>query len=491
MNRKKWTTITIISLIVFALEIVSVFVFILPSKNINDVFKALEEGNSKKAEAALDKLSDKNEDKVEELMDDFATYQCNQYAQGAIDYNKLHQILQSIDDMDDYYGFSREFHTYAASKEIIKICDLAYEENNANGKSSIFYEYQTQVTDIYYDINERTYIDEELKKFIDEKYDSYLAGTMSFDEISEYMDVASYVLPGDASYYAIDLQMQLSLIEDYQEKYDIAKKYYDDMKYFETIEECDNAAVPESDVTGFYDKFKTLRQDAYDAGKTYYVKEAENLANANDYEGARDIINSIKEVYGDEVDTSELEALVVAPWMEVYAKYMKNMEKNLKRQAAKGVKIGECDDSTLINVDDYMPDKMYLYDFDNDGIPEMLLTNGSYAFIVGYNGERAVLTGFVQAATFCDAPYLITIPTAMPEGYIGYALIKLENCKWSVEEYYYAAEDGSKYIVNGSEVDYDTCNAEHDKIATYENKDIEIDYGDYVENYEEVIYGYK
>ena len=246
MNRKKWTTITIISLIVFALEIVSVFVFILPSKNINDVFKALEEGNSKKAEAALDKLSDKNEDKVEELMDDFATYQCNQYAQGAIDYNKLHQILQSIDDMDDYYGFSREFHTYAASKEIIKICDLAYEENNANGKSSIFYEYQTQVTDIYYDINERTYIDEELKKFIDEKYDSYLAGTMSFDEISEYMDVASYVLPGDASYYAIDLQMQLSLIEDYQEKYDIAKKYYDDMKYFETIEECDNAAVPAS-----------------------------------------------------------------------------------------------------------------------------------------------------------------------------------------------------------------------------------------------------
>ncbi|MCM1399570.1 MAG: hypothetical protein NC225_08840 [Clostridium sp.] len=491
MNRKKWTTITIISLIVLALEIVAVFVVILPSKNLNDVFKALEEGNPKKAEAALDKLSDKNEDKAEELMDDFATYQCNQYAQGAMSYDKLHLILQSIDALDDYYGFSNEFHTYAASKEIIRLCDAAYEENNTNGKSASFYEYQSQVSDIYYSLNEKTGVDQALKDFIDEKYKSFSDGSMSFDEISAYMDVASYILAGDASYYAIDMQMQLSLIEGYQEKYDTAKKYYDDKKYFEAIEECDNAQVPESDVTGFYDKFKTLRQDAYDAGKTYYVEEAENLANANDYEGARDIINNIKNVYGDEVDTSELEALIVAPWMEVYAKYMKNMEKNLKRQAEKGVKIGDCDDSTTINVDDYMPNKIYLHDFDNDGIPEMLLTNDSYAFIVGYNGERAVLTGFVQAATFCDAPYLITIPTLMPDEHTGYALIKLENCKWSVEEYYYAANDGSKYIVNGSEVDYDTCNAEHDKIAGYENKDVEINYGDYIENYEDLIYGYK
>ncbi|MDE6026126.1 MAG: hypothetical protein K2G45_11835 [Lachnospiraceae bacterium] len=491
MNRKKWTTITIISLIVLALEIVSVFVFILPSKNMNDVFKALEEGNAKKAEEALDKLSDKNEDKVEELMDDFATYQCNQYGQGNITYDKLNQMLQAIENMDDYYGFSQEFYTYAASKEIIRICDLAYEEYKTAGKSSLFYEYQGDASDVYYGLSYRSGVDEELKKFIDEKYNSFSEEKITFDEISEYIDVATYIFVGDAGYYAIDMQMQISLIEDYQEKYDIAKKYYDEKKYFEAIKECDNAAVPESDVTGFYDKFKALRQDAYDEGKTYYIKEAEDLANAKDYDGARDIINNIKEVYGDEVDTSAVEALVVAPWMDAYAKYMKNMEKNLKKEAKKGVKIGECDDTSLINVDDYIPDKIYLYDFDNDGIPEMLLTNGTHYFIIGYNGKKATLTGFIDAAAFCDVPYLITVPTAMPDGYTGYELIKFENNKWEVVEYYYAAEDGSRYIINGSEVDYEECSAEHDRIASFENKNIKISYGDYVSNYEDLIYGYK
>ena len=84
MKNKKWMTVTITSLILIIIEVVLLFVLILPGKKVNDVFKELENGNGRKADRILDDLSDSAENKVEDHMDDFATYQCNQYLDGNI-----------------------------------------------------------------------------------------------------------------------------------------------------------------------------------------------------------------------------------------------------------------------------------------------------------------------------------------------------------------------------------------------------------------------
>lgn len=483
-------TVTIASLVFIIVEVILLFVLILPGKKINDVFKELENGNGRKADRIIDELSDSGEDKVKDYMDDFATYQCNQYLDGKITYEKLDKILSAINELDDYYQFSRTYYSYVASKEILKLYEEGYTEYKTNGETSLYDSLEDQSEDIYYGLYDRDKVDEDLKAYLEEKYNSFLSGNLSYDDMKAYVYVAEDFFGGDALSYAFDIDSDLYMIESYQEDYDTAMEYYDNKQYFETIEKCDSVYISENDTTGFYDKFKDLRQDAYDEGKTYYVKEAEDCANSGDYTTARQIIAQIKEVYGTEVDVSAVEALMKDPWMDAYAQYVANVTENLKTDAAAGVKIGNCDDTSTINVDDYIPEELYLYDFDGNGTPEMLLTNDTYAWIIGFDGEKAILTGFVQAATFCNVPYFVTIPTLMPENHSGYALLEFSNNAWNVVTYYYAADDGSRFEVDGAEVSYDECSAKHDEIAGYENKDIKINYGDFIENYENVIYNY-
>ncbi len=490
MKNKKWMTVTIASLVLIIIEVILLFVLILPGKKVNDVFKELENGNGRKADRILDELSDSGEDKVKDHMDDFATYQCNQYLDGKITYEKLDKTLSAINELDDYYQFSRTYYSYVASKEILKLYEQGYTEYKTNGETSLYDSLEDQSEDIYYGLYDTDNVDEELKAYLEEKYNSFLNGNLSFEDMQAYVYVAEDFFGGDALSYAYDIDSDLYMIESYQEDYDTAKEYYDNKQYFETIEKCDSVYIDENDTTGFYDKFQALRQDAYDEGKTYYVKQAEDCANSGDYATAREIIAQIKEVYGTEVDVSAVEALMKDPWMDAYAQYVENVTENLKTDAATGVKIGNCDDTSTINVDDYIPEELYLYDFDGNGTPEMLLTYDTYAWIIGFDGTNAVLTGFVQAATFCDVPYFVTIPMLMPENHSGYALLEFSNNAWNVVTYYYAADDGSRFEVDGAEVSYDECSAKHDEIAGYENKDIKINYGDFIENYEDVIYNY-
>lgn len=488
---KKWSVITVISLILIALEVTSVFVFILPGFNKNEVFAELTEGDSEDAQEIIDKLSDKDQDKVKDLMDDFATYKCNEYAEGKLSYKKLTKILKAIDDMDGYYDFTYKYYTYAASREIIKLCDDAYKEYKSNGKSMQYYSYQTEISDIYYDVNTRTGIDEELEKNINDRYQQFTAGLISFEEISEYMEVVNDLYVGNAYYTASDISYKLNLIKEYQQKYDEVKAYFDNNQYFEAIDACNNAYISEDDTTGYYDKFEELKKEAYETGKTYYIEEAMKLADANKNEEAKSLIAKIKEVYGDEVDTKEVEKKIIAPWMLAYVKYVDNLENNLKKDMTKGVKIGDCDDSSLIDVDKNMPTLIYLYDFDGDKIPEMLLSNETYYYIISFDGKRAVFTGCVKIATTCDVPYLITIPTKMEEGYTGYALLEFKDKKWNVINYYYAADDASEFIVNGKKVSLAECKDMHDEIAGYENKDIVISDANYIDQYETFIYDYE
>lgn len=491
MKAKKWKVITIVSLVLIVLEIVLLFALILPNKKINDVFKALEAGNSRKAENLIDDLSDSAEEKVESLMDDFATYQCNQYIDGKIKYEKLDKILSAIDEMDDFYRFSDKYYAQVAAKEIISLYEQGYTEYSLNHYSDTYYDLELQCNDAYYNLYDTDEVDEKVIKYLDDKYQKFLAGEMEYEVMEDYITVAKDYFGGEPLSYAYDIDSDLYMIESYEESYTVAKEYYDNQEYFETMEACDNVYISEDDTTGYYDKFEKLRQDAYDEGKTFYVKQATDYANSGDFASARDVIAQIKEVYGDEVDVSSVEALMKEPWMDAYAQYMANVNENLKADAATSIKIGNCDDTALINFDDYVPEKIYLHDFDANGTPEMLLTVDTYAWIVGFDGSKAVLTGFIHAATFCDAPYFITIPTLMPDGYSGYELIEFSNNTWNVVTYYYAADDGSRYEVDGAEVSYDECSAKHDEIGSYENQNIKVSYGGYIDDYESVIYDYQ
>lgn len=489
MKSKKWLVVTLISLLIIVLEVVALFVFILPGKYKSDVFKSLVNGDGVEAEESYDKLSSKNKEKVEELMDDFLTYECNEYIDGKITFDSLYKTLDAVNKIDDLNGIQKTFVTFAVSSEINRLVEAAYSDAVNSGKTSIYSTYSEKIRDIYYsDGVDITAVNEELVKYIDDKYAQFSDGKMSFEDISKFVEVGIEMYPGDAFYHLSDLSTMLRHISAYQEAYDIAKGYYDQKMYFETIVECENVGLDNNDKTGFFEKFSALKKDAYDAGKTYYLDEVKKLADEKKTDEARKIIDKIKEVYGGDVDTAEVEKLIVEPWMSAYVEYMKKMEKNLKADMAAGVKVGDCDDSTTINVDDRMPDKIFLYDFDGDDTPELLLSSGTYYYIIGFNGKKAVLMGFVQIAALADKPYLITIPTVLTGDQKGYALVKVDNCQLLVENWYYA--EGRDYNVNGQSTDYETCKSTYDEISAHENKSLKIDYGNYIDKYEELIYNY-
>lgn len=493
MNSKKWYTTALISLIVIVLEIVSVFVFILPSVRMDGVFKALLKGDDDKAQECLDKLSDKKQDKVEELMEDFATYEYNQYAAGTITYGELDDIYEAIEELDGYSGFAEKYYVQANYKELIAIYEKGLDEYKTNGDSAAYKDMEDEFYDVYDTSYGNQELDNALIAYIDEKYNLYKNGSVTYEVMQQYIDVAADYFIGNPCYHVWDIEDELYYISVYQKDFEEAQGYYDAEEYFETIEYCDNELdyIDEDDTTGYREKFQQLRDDAYEKGKTFYIEKAKNLISGNDMAGARELVSRIKEVYGSEVDLSAVEELMKDPWMDVYAAYMANWEENLKNDIASGVKIGELDDSSLIDIHSNMPDSLYLYDFDGNGTPELTLVNSRYAYIYGFDGSKIVFTGCIQIATFCKAPYLIAIPTVMKEGYTGYELLKFENNTWSIVDYYMAAEDGSECIVNGNSVSYEECEAMHNSIAGYEDTAAaEATDGVSIANYEAFIYSY-
>ena len=497
MNRKKWNIITVISLAAIVVELVLVFALIIPSARYNNFFKKLEMGNEEAIDDAEDYYEDMNlsqRNKVDKKMPDFATYICNQYADGKITYQQLDEIYEAIDEIEGEYDYCRTYYVRANYKELTDLYEQAVAEYKTNGASSLYYELDNR----FYDAYDNTYGDSELDnalvRYLEDKYNLYKNGSITFEVIEQYVDVATDFFHGDALSFALDTDSELYSISIYQDRLEEAQEYYDSKDYFETMRTCDSqlSYMDENDSTGYREKFQQLRDDAYETGKTYYVEQVKQLLNNDERYDAEYLIERIQETYGDDVDLSEVEAMMQAPWEGAYKTYMQNWQENLKADVAGGVKVGDLDDSSLINVDENMPDKFFLYDFDDNDTPEFGLVGDNYFYIYGFDGTKAVLTGVFKIAGMADVPYLITIPAQMEAGYTGYELLRFSNNSWSVEHYYLAADDGSRYVVDGQETDVDTCAAMHDTIAAHENQEvsnitttIQIDY------YEQLIDAYE
>jgi hypothetical protein len=443
----------------------------------------------------MDQLSEKKQSNISEMMADFATYECNRYISGEITYEELDVIYDAINDLEGYDFFTDPYYAEANSIELIQIYQEGVNAFIANGyvENSYYQDLQDEFTVVYYKTDDTDSVNEVLIAYLQEKYQAYQNGDLSWDDMDAYAWTAWEFWYGEALQTAGDIMDELETIQEYESVLENAQEYIDQEDYFGAVEYCDDELywMSEDDTTGYREKLQALRDEAYEAGKTYYIEKASNLVADNDYDGARELLSQIKELYGDEVDTSAVEASMKEPWMDVYVAFMANWEESLRADVAAGVAIGDLSNSSQVNVDENLPTQVYLYDFDGNGTPELALGGGDYLYIYGFNGSDAVLTGAIQVAGFCAAPYLIGVPTAMEDGYTGYMLLQFDSNEWSVVEYYEAATDGSVYLVNGEESTYEECEAMYNDIAGYEDT-TEADKvnGADISDYEEFIYSY-
>lgn len=506
MKSKKWTNIAIVSLVLIAVELVLLFVLVLPTMRLNKVYKLLDNGDVTEVKEVYGKLSDGKAEKFGELLPDFATYEVNKFIDGKIEYDELKEVFKTIekcsksysDKLEDAYLNADMIQLKKLYLDAVSIYMEDEYSDDYDEKGDQFYDIMWGYSDddsygvSYYENDE---VQNMLKAVLEEKYDAFIAGDIDYDTMEAYAEVACDFFEGDSYYYASEIDNDLYWIETYSDAYETAKEYYDNEEYFECIEECDNQILwyfsedGEGDTTGYYEKFKQLRDDAYEAGKTYYITKAEDLINNGDtYEG-EELLKQIEEVYGDDVDTSSVWELTRDAWMTPYVEFMDDWDANVRAAINSGIIVSEYDNIALLSYDDYTPYSIYLYDIDENGTPELMLRADDYIYyIFTYDGSEVIYTGAVKITSLYDGPYMIIECMTPPDGYYGHEFIMFDGKSWSVVEYYLANDDEGLYIVNGMDATVDEAIEEQDRLYDMVRSDY-LDYAD-IEDYEDFIYSY-
>jgi hypothetical protein len=507
VKTKKWNIITIISLLLIVVEAALVFIFVIPAEKYDKIFEYLEAGKDKKAAAIYEELSDRQQSSFREKLGDFGTYQVNQYIDGDKSYDEIINPLYSAynldskktpDIMDEYIG-------KAASLELVKIYDsmaLDYADNQ-DYYSDVYNEGSNDFYNIYsglnYDSSEesessRSMADQALLDYLNTVYAEYKAGDMDMDTMTAYAKTGISVFFSNTDEYdlAYDINDNLYYIKKYQEEYECATGYYDAEDYFECVDYCDEELrwyfESGEDTTGFKEKFTSLRQDAYEKGKTFYLSQAEDKINSGDVDGGESLLRKIEDRYGDEVDTSEAWEMTHEPWMTPYVEYMSSWEEHVRADVVSGVVIGSYDNPATLDMNVYLPEYIYLYDIDGNGTPELMLGAEDYTYyIYTYNGSNVVFTGAVRIASMTGSEKILAQPISMPEGYEGYELLTFSGTTWSVDEYYIT--DGETFIVNGEASTYEAVDEMYNRFYDMQQS-VYLDYTD-IDGYENFIYSYE
>ena len=477
MKTKRWQVVSIVSLALIVVEVALFLLLAMPAMRTNKLFKSIEACDKREAADVYDSLSDGAKDRFQKKLDDFGTYQVNQYIDGKLEYEKVRDILDTASSLDnrDCPTLIAPYKDKADTLELIRLYEEGVQEykRSEDVNSHKYNAAYTAYKEIYNAMENPSVADGELYDYFDARYSEYNSGKIDVCAMAAYADTGEYFFSYSSKAYelASEVATDMYYIQMYQENLDEAQKMYDEEDYFGCVDYCDNELTwtfTDDDETGYRDKFQALRDEAYEAGKDYYLAKAEELINSGDVEGGQEILTKMDEMYGDDVDTSEVWALAKPAWMGAYVKYMKDWETNVPADMASGVKIGEYDDPTLLNYDDYKPSDLYLYDVDENGVPEMLLRGEDYHyFIYTYDGNNVVFTGMISLVSLCETSKMLTEPITCPDGFEGYELLRFENNGWVVEEYYIT--DGSSYEVNGNPATREEAEALHNKFKEMDN----------------------
>ena len=496
---KKNMIIAAVALAIIIIEAILFIVLALPAMNVNRFFKAAEKGKEKDTKEIYRSLSSSSKDKVEDLLEDFATYECNKLINSEIEYEDLSAAFEAIIYVnEEYEEYFDDAYGKAASIKLTDLYEQAATEYIANDESDEFYELWDAFDEIYYSDSRDNYedktVDKALYDALNDKYDEFKADALTYDEMDAYTDVAYNFFDyySDAYELASDISSDLYYYSLYSEAYDEAQEYYDNGEYMDCYNYCDNELYwyfdSDEDTTGFKALFTELKDDAYETGKTAYVEQIEDLA-ASDKEAARDLLDEVAYFYGDDLDLTEVTAACYEDWQNAYVAYLDDMETNLKAAMEAGVQAGSLNDSTAISYDDNEPEYVALYDFDDNGTPELILSGGDIDYVLTYNGSEVILTGCLNIYGLTDGPQIINTSTTISENWdYSKELLTFDGTSWTVDKSAYLSFTNDKYIVDGSYVDSDTASDAYDDICDYDNYDYISTY--YIEDYETFILNY-
>jgi len=451
--KKTWRKIIIISLVLVVLEVVGIMVFLHPYYKIQTVFNGIDNGNWIETQESYDELNDKQKQKVQSYLNDYAAYITGEYLQGEIEYQLVAAMFDAINCIDETASISKNYMSSINHNEYKLAIKRLYTANAAYDTEAA-YDAQMDISSLNLRMDNATR-ESIMVELLNEQYYAFINEEVSATTVHSYADIIAAIAYYDAYAYVPVVKSNVDYVVKYRELYATASNYMNEQKYFEVMDICKQVHVDSLD-TNYATKYAELYSDAYDTGKTYYGDLLDSYAASKDKANTALLIEVIQMYYGDDFDVSSAEETMLEPWESAYVTFLENYEVSLQTD----LNNSETGQYILMNeYENLRPNAMFLYDIDKNGIAELFLFNDAHAedeytgcFVYGYQNNTPTYIGFVNVKNFCSDSYIV----AFPEGFDREtgdecSLVVYDGTSFSVESY--CQYIGEVYYVDGKEVD--------------------------------------
>lgn len=465
--KKTWRRIIIISLILVLFEVAGTMIFLHPYYKIQTVFNGIDNGNWIETQECYDSLGDKQKQKVQTYLDDYATFITGEYLSGKLDYQLVAAMFDAINSIDESKTISNTYMTSINHNEYKLAIKRIYAANTAYDTEAA-YDAQMDISSLHLRMDNATR-EAIMIELLNEEYLAFLNEEISADTVKSYADIIAGISYYDAYAYVPIVKSNVDYVVQYRGLYTTATIYTLEQKYFEAMDICKQVHVDSLD-TAYAEKYATLYQNAYDSGKVYYSELLDSYTVAKDKANTALLIELIQLYYGDDFDVSGAEEAMLEDWESAYVTFLENYEVSLQTD------LNKSEEGQYILMNQYenlRPNSMFLYDIDKNGVAELFLFNDAYAeddytgcFVYGYQNNTPTYIGFVNVRNFCSGSHIVAFPNAFDrESGDEYSLIAYDGATFTVEKY--CQHIGEVYYVDGEEVDdVEFLSAQSDILAT-------------------------
>ncbi len=519
MKSKKWIIIGCISLALIITELLLLFLVVMPGMGKTKALKAMLDGDKSVVKDEFMSMDADKTASLKESVRDIVVYQTNQYLDGKIDYTKFFNTMECVESVAAYSGMTADAFpvvNISKMKTIYEDAVKAYvkDKNGSEYKAKkteftnyrrcrltedgdeLIYSWSREERKAY----EKKYVDE-LDAVLKTKYTSYEAGNVTYDDMDAAVDVAQSFWSSD---YTYDLNSLMRDERYISEAYDQAKKYFDEQEYWSVLRYIENTKEYYSGKEAWKkweERFNTLDSETREKAKTYYTEQAIKAAKDGDTYSAERIISEMKKYLGDDVDTSKIIDSMHADWQKAYVEFMNNWDATLREDVKKETKLSDqLDDLAVTNYDSNVPTKMFLYDFDDNQVPELLLAGNGILYIYTYYNNKVEYTGFVYWIGLGEKPTIImACDVKADDGITGNieAVISFSGKDWTVNECCVIGKKDKK-TAYGVGTNTDNLETVEKDVYTAKKKEIEgkiktrsLTSGAMIKDYENFIYSYK
>ncbi len=468
--KKKYKVLLIIAAVLVVVDLVGFFVFASPAMKMNKLFKALNDGDSKVAQSAYRELSDNGRTKANDLLIDFAYDKENKLENDKIKYKEFSKCMDAATSVTKKIPTEvTDFKAKGDRYQMTSLYEDCAKEYINNKQSDEYIKLRNSFLDIYNNYTDDTEFDNAMVEYLDEKNEEFRNNTITADELNAYAYTGADLFNGYSSAYdkSTRIANDLQNIQKYETHYQEAQGYFDNDQYYECydycVDELDYYFSYEDDTTGYSQKFETLKDNAYDTGKTYYLDQANAAVAEGRLDDAKEILQKIDEFYEGTVNTAAAWESTHEAWMTPYVEYIANINNTVKNDMASAPATGDYNDPSKMDSNYVYISEFTLHDFDGNGIPELIAIDYDHdlEFVYTYDSDKVVLTGVFYMDRIGDNSFSVVINLlTLPDGWEGRSLIELSGKTWTEKESYYANYNDERYKVNGNDVTIDEMNEE-------------------------------